>query len=82
MKRLVDEVTTAFAKHHLEILMGQLKGSLLQYCSADIEIGINRAKDLAREKIFEHPNKAGCWKLLRIKVYKIFWMRLFRSHAT
>lgn len=24
MKRLVDEVTTAFAKHHSEILMGQL----------------------------------------------------------
>ncbi|AMW79295.1 deoxyguanosinetriphosphate triphosphohydrolase [Acinetobacter sp. TGL-Y2] len=59
MKRLVDEVTTAFAKHHFEILSGQLKGSLLQYCSADIEQGINKAKNLAREKIFEHPQKAG-----------------------
>lgn len=59
MKRLVDEVTTAFAKHHFEILSGQLKGSLLQYCAEDIEIGINRAKNLAREKIFEHPQKAG-----------------------
>ena len=28
MKRLVDEVTTAFAKHHYEIITGQLKGSL------------------------------------------------------
>ncbi|QIO08432.1 deoxyguanosinetriphosphate triphosphohydrolase [Acinetobacter lanii] len=59
MKRLVDEVTTAFAKHHFESLSGQLKGSLLQYCAEDIEIGINRAKNLAREKIFEHPQKAG-----------------------
>ena len=59
MKRLVDEVTTAFAKHHFEILTGQLKGSLLQYCSQDIERGIERAKNLARDKIFEHPQKAG-----------------------
>ena len=59
MKRLVEEVTSAFAKHHFEILNGQLAGSLLQYCAADIELGINRAKDLARDKIFEHPQKAG-----------------------
>ena len=59
MKRLVEEVTSAFAKHHFEILSGQLAGSLLQYCAADIELGINRAKDLARDKIFEHPLKAG-----------------------
>ncbi|SPL70495.1 deoxyguanosinetriphosphate triphosphohydrolase [Acinetobacter stercoris] len=59
MKRLVDEVTSAFARHHFEILSGQLKGSLLQYCSRDIEIGINNAKNLAREKIFEHPQKSG-----------------------
>jgi len=59
MKRLVDEVTSAFAKHHFEILSGQLQGSLLQYCAPDIEAGINRAKELARDKIFEHPHKAG-----------------------
>lgn len=59
MKRLVEEVTTAFARHQQEILMGQLQGSLLGYCSADIEMGINRAKELARDKIFEHPQKAG-----------------------
>ncbi|MFW1754237.1 deoxyguanosinetriphosphate triphosphohydrolase [Acinetobacter wanghuae] len=59
MKRIVDEVTTAFARHQQEILMGQLQGSLLGYCSPDVEIGINRAKELARDKIFEHPQKAG-----------------------
>lgn len=50
MKRLVDEVTTAFAKHHYEIITGQLKGSLLQYCSPDIAASIETAKNLAREK--------------------------------
>jgi dGTPase len=59
MKRLVDEVTTAFAKHHYEIITGQLKGSLLQYCSPDIEAGIQTAKNLARDRIFEHPQKSG-----------------------
>ena len=59
MKRLVNEVTTAFTRHHDQILSGQLQGTLLQYCSSDIESGINRAKELARDKIFEHPQKAG-----------------------
>ena len=58
MKRLVEEVSTAFARKHSEILMGQLSGSLLQYCSPDIEQGINKAKNLAKNKIFEHPQKA------------------------
>ncbi|PVZ88650.1 deoxyguanosinetriphosphate triphosphohydrolase [Serratia sp. S1B] len=57
MKRLVDEVTTAFAKHQYQILTGQLEGTLLQYCSADISEGIEQAKNLAREKIFKHRQK-------------------------
>jgi dGTPase len=44
MKRLVDEVTTAFAKHQYQILTGQLEGTLLQYCSADISEGLNKQK--------------------------------------
>ncbi len=31
----------------------------MQYCSEDIERGIEPAKNLARDKIFEHPQKAG-----------------------
>ncbi len=58
MKRLVDKVTDAFAYHHDELLTGQLKGSLLHYCPADISQGIQQAKDLAREKIFNHRSKA------------------------
>lgn len=57
MKRLVEEVTDAFARHQHEILTGQLQGHLLQYCPKDIEIGINAAKSLAREKIFKHRQK-------------------------
>ena len=59
MKRLVEEVSNAFARHHDQILMGQLQGSLLQYCASDIAPGIQAAKNLARDKIFEHPQKAG-----------------------
>ncbi len=58
MKRLVEEVTSTFAKHHYEILSGQLEGGLLQYCSPDIALGIQRAKNMAREKIFEHRQKS------------------------
>lgn len=58
MKRLVDEVTSAFARHHFEILTGQLKGSLLQYCPKDICEGIETAKNMARNKIFEHRQKS------------------------
>lgn len=58
MKRLVDEVTSAFANHHDELLAGKLPKGLLSYCSPDIEEGINKAKTLARDKIFNHRSKA------------------------
>lgn len=58
MKRLVDEVTAAFANHHDELLAGKLPKGLLSYCSPDIEEGIHRAKTLARDKIFNHRSKA------------------------
>lgn len=57
MKRIVDEVTTAFARHQVQILSGQLEGSLLQYCPQDIPLGIERAKELTRSKIFSHKEK-------------------------
>ncbi|WP_111892097.1 deoxyguanosinetriphosphate triphosphohydrolase [Acinetobacter sp. MB5] len=57
MKRLVDEVTTAFAKHQYQIMTGQLEGTLLQYCPPDISTGIEQAKNLARDKIFGNRQK-------------------------
>lgn len=58
MKRLVDEVTDAFKRQHDQILAGQLKGSLLDHCPTDLCQGIEAAKNLARERIFTHPQKA------------------------
>lgn len=57
MKRLVEEVAHTFARHQHDILRGQLKGSLLQYCAPDISQGIEQAKNLARDKIFAHRQK-------------------------
>ncbi|ONG41652.1 deoxyguanosinetriphosphate triphosphohydrolase [Alkanindiges hydrocarboniclasticus] len=58
MKRLVDEVTDAFKRQHDQILAGQLKGSLLDHCPPDLCHGVEAAKNLARERIFTHPQKA------------------------
>lgn len=58
MKRLVDEVTHAFAQQHDMLLKGQLPHGLLHYCSPDISDGIQRAKNLASDKIFNHRSKA------------------------
>lgn len=58
MKRLVDEVTDAFATHHDALLAGQLPHGLLHYCSEDISSGIDAAKHLARQRIFNHRSKA------------------------
>lgn len=57
MKRLVDEVTSAFARYQHQILTGTLQGCLLDYCPADIPKGIETAKNLARNKIFGDRQK-------------------------
>lgn len=59
MKRLINEVSSAFAEQHHHILRGELEYHLLHYCKDDIAQGINAAKNLAREKIFGHPQKSG-----------------------
>jgi dGTPase len=46
MKRLVDEVTTAFAKHHYEIITGQLKGSLYNIAHLILKQGFKLRKIL------------------------------------
>lgn len=58
MKRLVVEVTDAFKNNHDQILSGTLKGSLLDHCPRDLCEGIEAAKNLARARIFTHPEKA------------------------
>jgi len=57
MMRLVNTVTDAFVANSDALLTGKLQGSLFDHCDANVQNGINQAKQLAREKIFNHPNK-------------------------
>lgn len=58
IEKLVMAVTNAFAEQQEALLSGQLVGSLLNHCSAQLSDGIDAAKNLARERIFNHPQKA------------------------
>lgn len=57
MMRLVNTVTDAFVANSNALLAGTLNGSLFAHCEADVQNGINRAKQLARDQIFNHPSK-------------------------
>ena len=57
MMRLVNAVTDAFVVNSDAMLAGTLQGSLFAHCDATVQSGINQAKQLAREKIFNHPSK-------------------------
>ena len=57
MMRLVNAVTDAFVANSDDLLAGTLTGSLFAHCDPAIKSGINQAKALAREKIFNHPSK-------------------------
>ncbi len=58
IEKLVNAVTDAFAARQDELLSGTLAGSLLEHCSPALAQGIDTAKQLARERIFNHPQKA------------------------
>ena len=55
--RLVNAVTDAFVANSDAMLAGTLHGSLFTHCDAAVQSGIGQAKQLAREKIFNHPSK-------------------------
>ena len=57
MMRLVDKVTDAFVNNASALLAGQLQGSLFDHCEPSVASGINSAKTLAKEQIFNHPSK-------------------------
>lgn len=57
MMRLVNTVTDAFVDNSEAMLAGTLQGSLFAHCDTTVQQGITKAKDLAREKIFNHPSK-------------------------
>jgi dGTPase len=57
MMRLVNTVTDAFVANSDALLAGTLQGSLFDHCDISVQSGINQAKQLACEKIFNHPSK-------------------------
>ena len=57
MMRLVNTVTDAFVANSDALLTGTLQGSLFAHCDTTVQTGILQAKQLAREKIFNHPSK-------------------------
>jgi len=57
MMRLVNTVTDAFVTNSAALLAGTLQGSLFAHCDTNVQNGILQAKQLAREKIFNHPSK-------------------------
>ena len=57
MMRLVNTVTDAFVDNSEAMLAGTLEGSLFAHCDSSVQNGIIQAKQLARDKIFNHPSK-------------------------
>lgn len=57
MRRLVDKVTDAFVREQSALLAGELAGCLFDHCPDNVRSSINEAKQLANERIFQHPSK-------------------------
>ncbi len=55
---LVQAVAHTFIAHQQALLNGEFSGSLLDHCPAHLTHGINAAKTLARQRIFNNPRKA------------------------
>lgn len=58
IEKLVTAVTDAFAQQQEALLTGKLQGSLLNHCAPVLSQGIDTAKQLARDRIFNHSQKA------------------------
>lgn len=58
MKRLVDEASRVFAIKQDALLAGEAIDNLLKHAPKALADGISQAKNLARTKIFNHPQKA------------------------
>ncbi len=58
MKRLVNDLTDVFVQKQHELLSGTLTGSLLDHAPRDLCQCIEAAKNMARQHIFTHPDKA------------------------
>ena len=58
MEQVVAAVSKAFVEHQDELLTGQFNQDLLDVCPPDIALGVAQAKQMAQQRIFDHPRKA------------------------
>ncbi|MCB8890725.1 deoxyguanosinetriphosphate triphosphohydrolase [Vreelandella malpeensis] len=58
MERAVNEVGSVFVQNEQALLSGTLSDDLLELCHPDLGWGVQAAKQLARERIFQNERKA------------------------
>ncbi|WP_386081441.1 deoxyguanosinetriphosphate triphosphohydrolase [Vreelandella sp. F11] len=58
MERAVNDVGAVFVQHEQALLSGTLSDDLLELCHPDLGWGVQAAKQLARERIFQNERKA------------------------
>ncbi|WP_447554828.1 deoxyguanosinetriphosphate triphosphohydrolase [Vreelandella sp. EE22] len=58
MERAVNEVASVFVQNEQALLSGTLADDLLELCHPDLGWGVQAAKQLARERIFQNERKA------------------------
>ncbi|RUR30792.1 deoxyguanosinetriphosphate triphosphohydrolase [Vreelandella andesensis] len=58
MERAVNDVGDVFVQHEQALLSGTLGQDLLELCHPDLGWGVQAAKQLARERIFQNERKA------------------------
>ncbi|BBI58776.1 hypothetical protein HSBAA_00820 [Vreelandella sulfidaeris] len=58
MERAVNDVGAVFVQHEQALLSGALSDDLLALCHPDLGWGVQAAKQLARERIFQNERKA------------------------
>ena len=58
MERAVNDVGAVFVQHEQALLSGTLNDDLLELCHPDLGWGVQAAKQLARERIFQNERKA------------------------
>lgn len=57
IERFIEAGVEAFLANHDRLLSGDMDGDLISHCEADVRQVVERAKELARNKVFEHPRK-------------------------
>ena len=56
--RAIDDVAQTFMTHQQELLLGEFQGrDLLALCSPEVQNTLEKAKELARTRIFRHQSK-------------------------